>query len=45
LRYAVLQYAAMSLDLYTRIEISPASVTVVSLSVEGPRVVSVNNRY
>jgi probable phosphoglycerate mutase len=43
LRSAVLHYAATPLDLYDRFEISPASITALTLSVDGPRLLYVNN--
>jgi probable phosphoglycerate mutase len=44
LRFAVLHYASTPLDLYDRFQIDPASVTAVSLSADGPRLLYVNNR-
>jgi broad specificity phosphatase PhoE len=43
LRFAVLHYASTPLDLYDRFVIDPASVTAVSVSPAGPRLLYVNN--
>ena len=42
IRAAIVHYAGMPLDLFERIEISPASVSVVELSEEGPRILALN---
>ena len=42
IRAAVLHYAGMPLDLYDRIEIHPASVSVIELRAAGPRIICLN---
>lgn len=42
IRSAVLHYLAMSLDLFGRIEIGPASITVLEMSRHGPRFLAIN---
>jgi probable phosphomutase (TIGR03848 family) len=43
LRAALLHYLGMSLDLFWRLDIAPASVSVVSLGDDGPRVLRMND--
>jgi probable phosphoglycerate mutase len=42
IRAAVLHYAGMPLDLFERIEIQPASVSVIELGDAGPRILKLN---
>jgi broad specificity phosphatase PhoE len=42
IRAAVLHYAGMPLDLFERIEIHPASVSVIELGDAGPRILKLN---
>jgi probable phosphoglycerate mutase len=42
IKAAIAHYAGMPLDLFHRFEISPASISIVSLAEWGPRIVSVN---
>ena len=42
IRAAVLHYAGIPLDLYERIQIHPASVSVIDLTDDGPRIVRLN---
>jgi hypothetical protein len=44
IRCAVLHYLTVSLDLFQRIEISPASVTALEMHENGPRFLTINNR-
>jgi probable phosphomutase (TIGR03848 family) len=44
IRAALLYYLGMPLDLFARIEISPASISVVQLHEHGPQVLAVNAR-
>jgi probable phosphoglycerate mutase len=43
IRCAVLHYLTVSLDLFQRIEISPASITVLELHENGPRFLTINH--
>jgi probable phosphomutase (TIGR03848 family) len=43
IKAAVAYYAGVPLDLFQRLEISPASVTVITISEYGPRVLCVND--
>lgn len=43
IRAAVMHYAGIPLDLFLRVEISPASVSVLELSDYGPRILSLND--
>ncbi|MBI3942510.1 MAG: MSMEG_4193 family putative phosphomutase [Chloroflexi bacterium] len=43
IRIAIAYYAGIHLDLFQRLAISPASVTIISLSPFGPRIVRVND--
>lgn len=43
IRAAVAHYAGIPLDLFLRVEVSPASVSVVEVGEYGPRIISVND--
>lgn len=43
IRAALLYYAGVHLDLFQRFEIGPASVSVVTLAYDGPKLLTVNN--
>jgi probable phosphoglycerate mutase len=42
IRAALIYYAAIPIDLYQRIEISPASFSVLELNAQGPRILKLN---
>ena len=44
IRSAVLHYLTVSLNLFSRIEISPASITTLEMQDNGPRFLSINDR-